>query len=140
MIMRFRKSRKEKETERVEEALAVLPEPWREKNDIFVLPVEVLLQITDKNRVGQIYRTEKVYTDMIEEDVLVNGITGFGEVVLDEAGRVVLRDGHHRLMICERRGIKWMPVIFTFSPRIRMEAMPFVEFLILLGKHYKTLV
>ena len=138
--MFFKRRRQKRAEQQIIEKVASLPEPWRDRPDLSLMPVEVLFQIADKKRLSQIFRMEQPLMGFIQEDILENGITGFGEIVLDEAGRVVLRDGHHRLLICERCGIKWLPVVFSSSPRIRMEAMPFVDFLTLLGQHYRTLI
>lgn len=107
-----------------------VPEPWREHRwaaRSFLFTRSFLLDLAQPERLQQV-RADTEHIAALRHDLSVNGLRRPLEVVIDRAGRVVLRDGHHRLVASAGLpGFTTFPVVFTESDHVRVTARPFIE-------------
>ena len=115
------------------------PEPWRDhplSSQAVLVPRHIVEMLAQPARVGQISRdTERL--DSIRASLLSDGLKEPLEIVVD--GRIVLRNGHHRLTCTtELPGFEMWPVVFAPSDGIRCRAIPIANVMALLLTEAET--
>lgn len=74
--------------------------------------------LASPDRYREVNRTDKAWIAELRADIEVHGFRNWLEIVVDDGGRLVLRDGYHRLVVAQELGVDRLPVTFTPSPRI----------------------
>lgn len=103
------------------------PTDWRYRDDVFRLPTAWVLQTAQRMRLKEIHDSER--RTFVREYVASYGLDPL-TIVLDMHGRVVLEDGHHRLLAARDLGIPSLPIVFKYSEQIRVECGYFAELLV----------
>lgn len=81
--------------------------------------LHLVRQLGQPNRLTEIALTDAELIDEITQSVLERGFDHPMIVVVDKHGRMLLRDGHHRLIAATRLGIAKVPVRFEQGERIK---------------------
>lgn len=114
---------------------AVMPrvkEPWRRHPmavHSFLFPRELISTLAQDERLREV-RSDHERIETIRSSLLQDGLCKPLELVVDAQGRLVLWDGHHRLLASE--GISWLarlPAYFTRSESIRVLSQPVADLL-----------
>lgn len=94
---------------------------WRiEYPEAIPLPISLVRKLAQPNRLAEISLNDRDLLDYLTTSI---GDRGFDEpmmVVLDDHGRVLLRDGHHRLIAASVLGLSTVPVVFQQSKKINI--------------------
>lgn len=93
-------------------------------NGVVFVPVKVLAQMADHSRLARIGRTGQ---DAAEAAADTN--KGPLRLVIDEQGRVALKDGHHRIVQASKDGVTHLAVSTDVrrSSRIKSHGIPMAD-------------
>ncbi|QBQ74836.1 hypothetical protein [Caudovirales GX15bay] len=110
-------------------------EPWRSHRfagRCFLVPRELLFRVAQQERLTLIAQdTERLVR--VRASLQTDGLRFPLELVIDDGGHIVLRDGHHRLLSSEGLPLfRRLPVYFTRSPGIGVPALRTADLLELL--------
>lgn len=100
-------------------------DPWRTsgrwEGRIFLISRELIEKVAQTERIIFCYG-DSDRVRHIREEIFTGGLREPLELVVDLNGRVVLRDGHHRLLATDGlEHFQKLPVIITHSDRIRVD-------------------
>lgn len=117
-------------------ALAINRKPYKGKNKkllcssnqpyVFV-DIGTLSKIANQQRLVKIARTERL--NVVSAEVVTGVTTSPLIVVVDNSGKVALKDGHHRILACRKYGYRYLPVAFKESRRINSHGVHVKEVL-----------
>lgn len=97
-------------------------DPWKQDgrySQCVELPVDTLRLIAKRDRLMDLRRNQQPRLERLEHDIDLNGLREPLIVIVDEAGRVALKDGHSRLTVCPGLGYTKLPVRYRKSNRLR---------------------
>lgn len=98
-------------------------DPWRGQTKfgpMFLVPRDLLHSIAQTERVSWCMDHDHDQLMLVQKDIAERGIEEPLELVIDASGRLILRDGHHRLMATGwHPHFNLLPCYFTHSDRIR---------------------
>lgn len=91
-------------------------------DQVVLLDQDLVSGLAQPDRLTEIQRKDIQILDDLEVAIRHRGFDEPLLVLIDKNGKVVLRDGHHRLVVSRRLGIKKLPVRFKKSENIRYNA------------------
>lgn len=96
------------------------PEPWRQHRlapQCVLVPRQILLSLAQGPRLVEVGRDWAAIAE-IRVQLENEGLREPLELVIDRDGRIVLRDGHHRILATDGMGqFDYLPVLITRSDR-----------------------
>lgn len=101
--------------------IPLLSDPWRQRPlNIVMVPRDILEAIVQPERM-RFCDSDHEKLAQVRAELLRDGLREPLELVLDNQGRIILRDGHHRLVVTRAwRHFETLPCIFTRSEQIRV--------------------
>lgn len=87
------------------------------------LPTDTILTIVDPDQLA-VAQADTERVARLAAHIAAHGLRHPLEIVADARGRIVLKDGHHRLVVALRTGTVALPVTIKRSERIRGHSHP----------------
>ncbi len=104
-------------------------ETGRFADQTVLLPLALVRKLAQPNRLSEIQLTDKDHLQDLLTSVKARGFDEPMVVVLDDHGRIVLKDGHHRLIVAVQLKLLKVPVRFQRSKRINTAACSMADML-----------
>lgn len=101
----------------------------RYAEETVLLPLSLIKPLAQPNRLNEISLIDKDLLDDIEVSLAERGFDTAMVVVVDDFGRIVLKDGHHRLIAALRLRLQVVPVRFQRGKKINTTASSLSELL-----------
>lgn len=76
-----------------------LPEPWREVEGVYSLPIGFVLLFVDHSRFSIVRNRERAHVNVLAESILVDGLREPCEMIVDPDGKFRFDNGYHRLVL-----------------------------------------
>jgi hypothetical protein len=76
-----------------------LPEPWRDTEGVYSLPLAFVLLFVDTNRFSIVRNRERAHVDALAKSILVDGLREPCEMIVDPDGKFRFDNGYHRLTL-----------------------------------------
>jgi len=99
----------------------VRKDPWWDtprRPEVYLVDISFIASLACPDRLAEVQRLDRTWIDEIREDLAVAGFRRWLEIVVDDRGCLVLRDGYHRLVAAQELGLVQLPITYVAAERI----------------------